>query len=574
MPHALHAHTSRRRAGHIAVVLALLAILAGIGLRDPSPPDEPRFALAARTMVETGDWLVPRRGIEPYAEKPPVFMWMQAASLTVVRDARIAFLLPSALAALATLLLAWRTAAWLWSPRISPWATGALAVTLQFGLQAKRAQIDMVLVAMTTFALCAFLRYLLDHDTTPRARRGWLAAGAFAAGLGTVTKGVGFLPLLAFLPWLVARTRVDTPPGAWRRALRDGGLALGAFVAGTAVWLLPLGIALLRTPSPELVGYAHELLFRQTGTRYVAAWHHVQPHWYYLQVIATLWLPGALLLPWLLPAWWHRLRRFDARHVLLVGWALLVLLFFSASPGKREVYLFPALPALCLAAAPLLPALLRRRGVRQVLVGWLVLLGSALAATAASGLAGAGWVTRIAESRGLDGPAIHMLLLTLGALGAIALALAWWQRRHVARALPVFAVALWTAYGLLLAPALDASSSGRALMAAVDAELPPDAELGAIAWREQHLLQAPRGFTEFGWKRPWHLQWRDAARWVETAPRHRWLWLPGDALGPCVHAGQAIAMGRASRQFWWLVPGTAIVPGCTTPPFGTAPEVL
>ncbi|HEX4970415.1 MAG TPA: hypothetical protein VFV69_05120, partial [Steroidobacteraceae bacterium] len=59
--------------------LALLLIATGIGLRDPWPPDEPRFALVARDMVATGDWLLPRVGGQPYADKPPLFFWLVAA---------------------------------------------------------------------------------------------------------------------------------------------------------------------------------------------------------------------------------------------------------------------------------------------------------------------------------------------------------------------------------------------------------------------------------------------------------------------------------------------------------------
>ena len=44
------------------VILGLLVISAGLGLRDPWPADEPRFALIARDMVETGQWLFPRVG--------------------------------------------------------------------------------------------------------------------------------------------------------------------------------------------------------------------------------------------------------------------------------------------------------------------------------------------------------------------------------------------------------------------------------------------------------------------------------------------------------------------------------
>ena len=44
--------------------------------------------------------------------------------------------------------------------------------------------------------------------------------------------------------------------------------------------------------------YANDILLKQTGKRYADSWHHVQPFWYYAQVMMTLWLPGALLLPW------------------------------------------------------------------------------------------------------------------------------------------------------------------------------------------------------------------------------------------------------------------------------------
>src|SRR5690606_18090832 len=149
----------------------------------------------------------------------------------------------------------------------------------------------------------------------------------------------------------------------------------------------------------------------------INAWHHVQPPWYYAQTIATLWLPGALLLPWLLPAWWRRLRRGDARQVLLLGWVALVLLFFSLSPGKREVYIFPALPAACLAAAPLLPALLRRRGVQWLLSAWLLLCGALLLGAAGSGLSDAAWASRLGEARGIAPADLRTLLWALGEIG-------------------------------------------------------------------------------------------------------------------------------------------------------------
>jgi len=45
---------------------------------------------------------------------------------------------------------------------------------------------------------------------------------------------------------------------------------------------------------------------------------------------------------------------------VLLGWVTLVVLFFCISSGKRKLYIYPALPALVLVAAPLVPWLLQR----------------------------------------------------------------------------------------------------------------------------------------------------------------------------------------------------------------------
>ncbi|REN06950.1 dolichyl-phosphate-mannose--protein mannosyltransferase, partial [Mycobacterium tuberculosis] len=80
---------------------ATVVLGAGLGLRDPWPADEPRFALVASQMVDSGNWLFPRRGGELYADKPPLFMWIQAALLQLTGNLRIAFLLPSVLSGIA-----------------------------------------------------------------------------------------------------------------------------------------------------------------------------------------------------------------------------------------------------------------------------------------------------------------------------------------------------------------------------------------------------------------------------------------------------------------------------------------
>lgn len=539
--------------------LVAWALLAGLGLREPVPADEPRFVLAARTMVETGQWLFPHRGVELYAEKPPVFMWLQAASYLLVRSWPVAFLLPSLLAALLTLALSGDLARRLWGRWAGPYAMAGLFVCLQFVLQAKRAQIDMVLVGMTTLSLWALLRYLLEKPSP------WLLAlGTFAAGLGTVTKGVGFLPLLVFLPWLWVRPRSRQALPVHRGVHALAGVA--GFLLGAGVWLAPMLAAALASSDPALHAYAREMLFKQTGTRYANAWHHVKPAWYYLQSMLTLWLPGVLLAPWLLPAWRRRLKRVDARHALLLGWALLVLVFFSASPGKREVYIFPMLPALAVAAAALLPGLLRRRAVRATLWAYMAVLALAAGALGTWLLAAPpGRLQGLLEGRGMDlGTAVQLgrwlLGFTLVALVAMAAA-----RRRIVVALVAVTAALWTMYGMGVMPALSPDSSAQALMQRVGRRIGPDAELAMLGWREQHLLQADRPVTEFGFRQPWADQWQHAHAWLLEAPDRRWLFLRKDAIGPCLDPAKVVDIGASNRRAWILAPGAAWIDGCDVP---------
>jgi 4-amino-4-deoxy-L-arabinose transferase-like glycosyltransferase len=375
--------------------LALLVIGAGLGLRDPWPADEPRFALVAKQMVESGRWLFPMRGDELYPDKPPLFMWMQAATYLIVRSWRIAFLLPSLLCALGTVWLTYDLGRRLWQRRIGLYAGYALLFALQFTFQAKKAQIDPAITFLITLAVYGLLRHLLRGPDWK-----WLCLGFFAAGLGVITKGVGAIALLVFLPVLVLRAqrwprlqRVDVAPAL---------LGLTLFLLAIALWLVPMLLAVSGSDDPALRAYADNILLRQTAQRYGSSWHHHQPPWYFLGVIASMWLPAALALPWALPAWWRRLRRRDPRYALLLGWIVCVLIFFSIPSGKRDVYILPALPMFCLALAPLLPGLLRKAGLRLGLLGFVLLLALlGLGGGGAALLAEPGFELKLEAERGL-----------------------------------------------------------------------------------------------------------------------------------------------------------------------------
>ena len=98
------------------LLIALMVLGAGLGLRDPWPADEPRFALIAKEMVESGQWLFPMRGGEIYPDKPPLFMWGIALGYLLTGSIKVAFLLPSLLAGLLTIVLVWDLGRRLWNP--------------------------------------------------------------------------------------------------------------------------------------------------------------------------------------------------------------------------------------------------------------------------------------------------------------------------------------------------------------------------------------------------------------------------------------------------------------------------
>ncbi len=541
--------TLRHRVPDVAwlLVIALIVIGAGIGLRDPWPADEPRYALIAREMVASGDWLFPRVAGVLYADKPPLFFWLIAVSYTLTGSLRVAFLLPSLLAGLGTLWLVHDLGRRLWDARTGLHAAAILLVTLQFALQARAGQIDAVLAFWTTLGLYGICRHLFTGPAW-----GWYVAGFAAAGAGVITKGVGFLPLLAFIPWLIARGWREPMPGGWRWLA--GPFAMLAVIA---CWLVPMLLVVAASNDPAYAAYRDDILLRQTAARYASAWHHLEPFWYYLaEVIPVFWLPIAIALPWLVPAWARDLRRRDARTLVLLGWVVLALLFFSLSPGKRGVYILPALPALALIAAPHARALLERRGLQR-------------AAYAVLALIAALWLLALLYYRVLRPEAGDALvaryevapwtLLGLLALAAVA-ALVAGPRRGM-YALCGYFLVLWLIVGVYAWPLVNATRTPASIMADVSARIGPDAQLGLVDWKEQHVLFAGRPVTHFGFRRNRDAEMEDGMAWL-LAGENRFLLVSDAVPRSCLDTAAATDMGYRHRQHWLLVEAGDIRASC------------
>ena len=540
-------------------ILALLVLGAGLGLRDPWPADEPRFALVAKEMVESGQWLFPHRGTELYSDKPPMLMWLQAATYMAIGNWRVAFLLPSLLAALGTLWCVIDLGKRLWTSKVGLYAGWALLFTLQFVYQAKKAQIDPLETFWITLANYGLLRHFLTTRSDPSANWWMWTLGWFAAGLGTITKGVGVLALLMLVPALLASTY------GWRNArvpLRTPYVLLGplAFIAAAALWLVPMLTAVFSHSDPAYRDYLKDILFNQTAHRYLKSWDHSQPPLYYLGMMLILWLPPFLALPWAIPAWKRRLKRCDARYLLPLMWWALVVLFFSFPSGKRDVYIMPALPMVSLALAPLLPGIVRKLWAQRLTF----LFGTALALGMLVTGVGTLWDSPgfrrpfIVDSA-LSLPQAHARAWLLIAISVWGLGcMLWFGRRRSPQGVVSMLAGLWVSYGLIAYPMLTDSSSARGLMLQVGRQIGPTAELGMVAWKEQNLLMADRPATTFGFSIPPAQQFRSGLAWQAKAPQRRYLLAEASALPACVDRTQAKMMGLSIHREWWLLNFNAV----------------
>lgn len=566
MQRPAYLHGAHRHSWWWLALLAIGLLALGMGLRDPWPADEPRFALNALEMLKTGDFWIPHRGGEPYPDKPPIFMWATAASIALTGSVRLGFLLPSLVAALGTLALVTDLTHRLHGRRVALLAGVALLSSLQFVLQAKAAQIDMLVTLWITLGAYGLMRHALLGPA-----RGWWYLGCVAMGLGVITKGVGFLPLLILPAWALLAWRGQATP----LRLKELGVGLALLLGAIALWVVPMALITTFSDDPALAAYRDNILFKQTGERYANAWHHVKPWYYYLvEVIPWAWLPLVLALPWLIPGWWHRARRADARVLLPLSGMLLVVCFFSLSPGKRGVYVLPALPLMVLAMAPMLPGLLCKRWLHWLASGVLIVLGGIFLAAGVLGAFGLPALAELAAKHSVSPWAWWMLV----GISAAAL-LVWLRPRRGMLALAGWLVVFWVLWSTWGYRELDQTRSPRDMMQTVVEITGPEAWLAMPTFDEEFLLQARQPSVHFGYHTPEAPQFRRAFAWLQDSPDERWMLVPqnlDDRLG-CADLSQAQDLGLQNSDTWWLIPGPAFAAcqgDATAGPVFVAPTTL
>lgn len=438
----------------LVLVLSALALAVGFG---PSPlwdEDEPRFAAVARTMVESGDWIVPTFNGTLAVDKPVLMHWGMAAAFKAFGVSEFAARLPSAIATLVTALVLLRAGSRWFDPVVGVVAALAYVGCILVAIESHAATPDAILVALT----CAATLIAAEGLLPPRGSRVLSVGRAIAVGaitgLAVLCKGpVGFVGPLAVV-WLWAGWVSFEEARTAGRSI-GGTLAAGASaLVRSALALRPILVTLsmlavagpwyaavsIRTAGAWPAGF----FFVHNVGRFAAPMEkHAGSVLYHPLAMLVGFFPWSCFLPlaFVLSAWriWKSThassdspRRERAIHLLLLLWITIWVGTFSAAATKLPNYVLPAYPAAALLVAAMGVEACRRtrwEHPRWMAAGVASLVFGGVATTA---------TILVAARYGLHGGEPAAVVGLLPILGAAACVVA--ARRHRPAALAAMAV--------------------------------------------------------------------------------------------------------------------------------------
>lgn len=350
------------RLGIVSACLSLLFFLFANQWLSVTDPVESNYALTAKEMVMSGDWLSPQIYHQYWFDKPIMIYWLVALSYKIFGITDFAARLPGALFSAMSVGLLYQFVRMISGRKLlALWSAFILATTLEFWIIAHGIVTDAVLMWATVGTVGAAYLGL------ERNRKSYIALAYAFAGVAVLTKGpVGIvLPgilLLVFSCIMGARTFLP-------RLFPWQGLLVFALVAlpwyGYMYWL-------------HGQDFINGFLGLHNYVRATVSEHAEDNKWYYYLVLMPL-----AMLPWtgvsFYEMWKGRSRKFFYVYLMTWGWG--TILFYTFMATKYPTYTFIALIPFSVLAAMGTIRLLhhKKRQYWFILTGPALLLWSALA---------------------------------------------------------------------------------------------------------------------------------------------------------------------------------------------------
>ena len=356
--------------------------------------NEAFYVETPREMMERGDYVSPTFNYEPRQNKPVLSYWVVAAFYHLFGVSPGVQRVPIALGAMVMIatafFLAWAGgaaaerstagsdrragAAGPSSGEAALWAALGLAITPRLLMFARRIIIDIYISMFMGLTLLFFAL----AERFPERRRLFLLLMYAAVGLGVLTKG----PIAILLPGAVFAVYllVHREPGRVRTML----LPAGALIVAAIV--VPWYAALYVREGWEPI---KSFILGENVARYTegVGVDSDRGPLFYLPVLFSDSFPWSVFLFAAAAAWFGERRASrdvdPARRVrtLMWLWMAVIVLFFTASAAKQDLYIFPIVPAVSALAGLTITRGVRERtpGVRwtAAAVGALIVLGGA-----------------------------------------------------------------------------------------------------------------------------------------------------------------------------------------------------
>ncbi|SNY47090.1 4-amino-4-deoxy-L-arabinose transferase [Pseudomonas sp. LAMO17WK12:I6] len=346
---------SMPRAATSLFLLAALLFFFALGNHQLQGSTEARVAGIAMEMHLDDDWVTPRLFGEPFLEKPPLSLWLDAGAMRVFGVSPWAVRLASAVAGLLSVMLLYGMLRRFGRPQAVAWTAGILLATMaSYWSNVRGVGEDALLALGVTTALLAFFQ----------AQRGPNAANSllFIVGIAVATLSKGVLglamPGVVIFAYLLADNLIDKrlKVGAW---LRPGLLTL----VGLIPLLIWLAVLYQRGGSHAV---AEVLLTNSVGRfsgSFVEAGHY-EPFYYYLAKLPEAFLPWNILVYLGL---WHFRKELKANRYLLFFslWIVAQFIMLTLASSKRTVYLMSMTPAAAVIAAEYARVLFERLQARE-----------------------------------------------------------------------------------------------------------------------------------------------------------------------------------------------------------------